>query len=53
MSKPHSINGSESEFEFVETPKAPTPTYEQPLDCGVKTTNVCLNLMPKFSPFPI
>ena len=42
MSKPHSLNGSESEFEFVETPKAPTPTYEQPVDCGVKTTNVCL-----------
>ncbi|KAK7750991.1 Sphingolipid C9-methyltransferase 2 [Diatrype stigma] len=39
MSKPHSVNGSESEFEFVETPKAPTPTFEQPENCGVRTTN--------------
>ncbi|RYP06891.1 hypothetical protein DL765_009314 [Monosporascus sp. GIB2] len=38
MSKPHSVNGSESEFEFVETPKAPTPTFEQPTNCGVRTT---------------
>ncbi|RYP68339.1 hypothetical protein DL771_006725 [Monosporascus sp. 5C6A] len=38
MSKPHSVNGSESEFEFVETPKAPTPTFEQPENCGVRTT---------------
>ncbi|KAI1854549.1 hypothetical protein JX265_007580 [Neoarthrinium moseri] len=38
MSKPVSTNGSESEFEFVETPKAPTPT-EKPFDCGVRTTS--------------
>lgn len=40
MSKPQSVNGSESEFEFIETPKAPTPTFEKFEDCGVKTTAV-------------
>ena len=40
MSKPHSANGSESEFEFIETPKAPTPTFEKFEDCGVVTTSV-------------
>lgn len=40
MSKPHSVNGSESEFEFIETPKAPTPTFEKFEDCGVRTTSV-------------
>ncbi|KAI1434345.1 S-adenosyl-L-methionine-dependent methyltransferase [Xylaria sp. CBS 124048] len=39
MSKPHSVNGSESEFEFIETPKAPTPTFEKFEDCGVRTTS--------------
>ncbi|KAI1814848.1 S-adenosyl-L-methionine-dependent methyltransferase [Poronia punctata] len=39
MSKPHSVNGSESEFEFVETPKAPTPSFEKFEDCGVRTTS--------------
>ncbi|KAK3296291.1 S-adenosyl-L-methionine-dependent methyltransferase [Chaetomium fimeti] len=40
MSKPQSTNGSESEFEFVETPKAPTPTFEKVEDCGVRTTSL-------------
>lgn len=40
MSKPQSTNGSESEFEFVETPKAPTPTFEKFEECGVRTTAV-------------
>jgi hypothetical protein len=40
MSKPQSTNGSESEFEFVETPKAATPTFEKAEDCGVRTTSV-------------
>ncbi|KAL2271921.1 hypothetical protein VTJ83DRAFT_1292 [Remersonia thermophila] len=39
MSKPQSANGSESEFEFIETPKAPTPTFEKFEDCGVRTTS--------------
>ncbi|KAI0526462.1 S-adenosyl-L-methionine-dependent methyltransferase [Xylaria bambusicola] len=39
MSKPQSVNGSESEFEFIETPKAPTPTFEKVEECGVKTTS--------------
>lgn len=37
MSK--SATGSESEFEFIETPKAQTPT-EKVEDCGVRTTSV-------------
>lgn len=40
MSKPHSVNGSESEFEFIETPKAPTPNFEKFEECGVRTTSV-------------
>lgn len=39
-SNPQSVNGSESEFEFIETPKAPTPTFEKFEECGVKTTSV-------------
>ena len=39
-SNPQSINGSESEFEFIETPKAPTPTFEKFEPCGVRTTAV-------------
>jgi hypothetical protein len=39
-SKPQSVNGSESEFEFIETPKAPSPTFEKLEECGVKTTAV-------------
>ncbi|KAK1750640.1 S-adenosyl-L-methionine-dependent methyltransferase [Echria macrotheca] len=39
MSKPHSVTGSESEFEFIETPKAPTPTFEKFEECGVRTTS--------------
>jgi hypothetical protein len=39
-SKPQSVNGSESDFEFIETPKAPTPTFEKFEECGVKTTSV-------------
>lgn len=41
MSKPQSTNGSESEFEFIETPKAPTPSFEKFEECGVRTTSVC------------
>lgn len=40
MSKPQSTNGSESEFEFIETPKAPTPSFEKFEECGVRTTSV-------------
>jgi sphingolipid C9-methyltransferase len=39
-SKTQSANGSESEFEFIETPKAPTPQFEKFEDCGVRTTSV-------------
>lgn len=39
MSKPHSVNGSESEFEFIETPKAPISTFEKFEDCGAPTTS--------------
>jgi hypothetical protein len=39
-SKTQSVNGSESDFEFIETPKAPTPTFEKFEECGVKTTSV-------------
>jgi len=48
MSKPHSVNGSESEFEFIETPKAPTPTFEKFEDCGVRTTSV--SKLPRLAP---
>jgi hypothetical protein len=41
-SKTQSVNGSESEFEFIETPKAPTPTFEKFEECGVRTTSVSL-----------
>jgi len=34
------VNGSESDFEFIETPKAHTPTFEKFEECGVKTTAV-------------
>lgn len=44
MSKPQSTNGSESEFEFIETPKAPTPSFEKFEECGVRTTSVRLPL---------
>jgi hypothetical protein len=40
MSKPTSVTGSESEFEFIETPKATPPTFEKDEDCGVRTTKV-------------
>lgn len=39
-SKAQSVNGSESEFEFIETPKAHTPSFEKFEECGVKTTAV-------------
>ncbi|KAK7735304.1 Sphingolipid C9-methyltransferase 2 [Cytospora paraplurivora] len=39
MSKPQSTNGSESEFEFIETPKAATPSFEKFEECGVRTTS--------------
>ncbi|KAK0723035.1 S-adenosyl-L-methionine-dependent methyltransferase [Lasiosphaeria miniovina] len=38
MSNPQSVAGSESEFEFVETPKA-LITPEKVEDCGVRTTS--------------
>lgn len=38
MSKPTSLTGSESEFEFVETPKASPPSLDKHEDCGVRTT---------------
>ncbi|KAL0930925.1 Sphingolipid C9-methyltransferase 1-like protein 1 [Colletotrichum truncatum] len=38
MSRPSSVNGSESSFEFIETPAAPTSTFEKEEDCGVRTT---------------
>lgn len=44
MSKPQSTNGSESEFEFIETPKAPTPSFEKFEECGVRTTSVLTTL---------
>lgn len=47
MSKPQSTNGSESEFEFIETPKAPTPSFEKFEDCGVRTTSVCCVVVPR------
>ncbi|RDA91944.1 hypothetical protein CP533_1310 [Ophiocordyceps camponoti-saundersi (nom. inval.)] len=34
MSKPTSLNGSESEFEFVDTPKASPPSFDKIDDCG-------------------
>ncbi|KAK7969161.1 hypothetical protein PG996_002400 [Apiospora saccharicola] len=39
MSKSLSTTGSESEFEFIETPRAPTPTFEKHAECGVRTTS--------------
>jgi hypothetical protein len=39
-SNSQSGNGSENEFEFIETPKAPTPTFEKFEECGVRTTSV-------------
>ncbi|KAG6035722.1 Sphingolipid C9-methyltransferase 2 [Claviceps citrina] len=39
MSKPTSLNGSESEFEFIETPKAHPPFLPQDADCGARTTH--------------
>lgn len=33
-------HSSESDFEFIQTPKAATPTFEKFEECGVKTTNV-------------
>lgn len=45
MSKPQSTNGSESEFEFIETPKAPTPSFEKFEECGVRTTSVRLPIL--------
>lgn len=52
MSKPHSVNGSESEFEFIETPKAATPTFEKFEECGVPTTSVSLP-EPNKSPYAL
>lgn len=41
MSKPTSLNGSESEFEFIQTPKASPPSIEKADECGVRTTKAC------------
>ncbi|KAG6290482.1 Sphingolipid C9-methyltransferase 2 [Claviceps aff. purpurea] len=38
MSKPTSLTGSESEFEFIETPKATPPVLKEDGECGVRTT---------------
>ncbi|EFY84331.1 cyclopropane-fatty-acyl-phospholipid synthase, putative [Metarhizium acridum CQMa 102] len=38
MSKATSLNGSDSEFEFIETPKATPPSFEKEENCGVRTT---------------
>ena len=48
-SKTQSVNGSESDFEFIETPKAPTPTFEKFEECGVRTTSVSILSSPHFS----
>lgn len=40
MSKPTSLTGSESEFEFIETPKATPPVLKEDGECGVRTTEV-------------
>jgi hypothetical protein len=62
MAKSLNGNGSESEFEFIETPKAPTPSFEKFEDCGVPTTSVSLTgmlppgLLPRhmnFTPSPM
>lgn len=47
-SKPLSANGSESDFEFIETPPAPTPTFEKFEECGVRTTSVSQAPIPFF-----
>ena len=47
-SNPQSTNGSESEFEFIETPKAPTPTFEKFEECGVRTTSVSSIILTAF-----
>jgi hypothetical protein len=45
VSNSRSVNGSESEFEFIETPRAPTPKFEKIEDCGVRTTSVSRTLL--------
>ena len=35
-----SVHGSDTDFEFIDTPKAATPTFEKFEECGVKTTSV-------------
>ena len=41
MSSNHtSGHGSESDFEFIETPAVKAPEFEKFEDCGVKTTSV-------------
>lgn len=52
MSVPQSTNGSESEFEFIETPRAATPTFEKFEECGVRTTNVRVTNPHHLSPSP-
>lgn len=37
-------NGKEAAFEFIETPKAPAPTFEKFEECGVSTTSVSSRL---------
>lgn len=38
--EPQSKQISESDVEFIETPKAHTPSFEKFEECGVKTTSV-------------
>jgi hypothetical protein len=39
-SNPTSVHGSESDFEFIETPAVKAPEFEKFEECGVKTTSV-------------
>ncbi|CAG8956997.1 hypothetical protein HYFRA_00012476 [Hymenoscyphus fraxineus] len=39
MSKPQGTSSSESEFEFIDTPKVQAPSFEKWEECGVKTTS--------------
>ena len=52
MSKPTSVTGSESEFEFIETPKAEPPSFGKEEDCGVRTTKVRMAQL-RHSPAPV
>jgi len=40
MSSSTQSGGNHSDFEFIETPRPPTPKFETIEDCGVKRTSV-------------